>query len=172
MDCREGGRQVIEPRGAVFARGPAIAQVHGFARVWVGAGLLLLLFFGGAVSPAPAIEHYTDAQGTIHIKNDASKSKPTTEAVNPPTAPQPPPSVLRRPGPPGANPHPEQPGVSASGAPSPPHVHHPVPPGAPPAATGPKFGSHQLRHAPPPAPPAAAPGLPPPPQPPGAPGGE
>jgi hypothetical protein len=171
MDFREGPAEGIEPRGAVLSRSQAMANVLILARFLGGAALLLLLVLGGAVPPAQAIEHYTDAQGTIHIKNDPSKPKKGSEVAKP-AAPQPPPSVLRRPGPRGANPPPEQPNVSASGTPPPPHLHHPVPPGAPPAATGPKFGSHQLRREPPPAPPAAAPGLPSPPGPPGPPGGE
>jgi hypothetical protein len=172
MDLRGGPAAGIEPGSAVLSRSVAIANFPVLARFLGGAALLLLLVLGGAVPPAQAIEHYTDAQGTIHIKNDPSKSKKGSEAAKP-AAPQPPPSVLRRPGPRGANPPPEKPNVSASGTPPPPHLHHPVPPGAPPgappAATGPRFGSHQLRREPPPAPPAAAPGLP---SPPGPPGGE
>jgi hypothetical protein len=149
------------------------------ARFLGGAPLLFLLVLGLAISPAKAIEHYTDAQGTIHIKNDPSKQKTGPEAAKP-AAPQPPPSVLRRPGPPGANPPPERhTGSAVPGLTGPPRGQPPVPPGAP----APKFSrTHppgespapppKTAAPPPPAPPVVTPGLPPPHRPPGAPGGE
>jgi hypothetical protein len=158
-----------------------MANAIVLARFWGGAALLSLLVLGLAISPAKAIEHYTDAQGTIHIKNDPSKQKTGPEAAKP-AAPQPPPSVLRRPGLPGANRPPERhTGSAVPGLTGPPRGHPPVPPGAPPGAPAPKFSRpHPAGESPapppktaappPPAPPVVTPGLPTPSRPPGAPG--